>query len=167
MPQLAIADSMFLYIGTLSSVDFASIPAGRYPLPMTRMVSQITSDRLSLAGQQIQAGDQLILNEEFRSAISRHYYSMYHAARAIVFADNGGDDFQKHFELPRHLPSTLQDASKRETQLTNARLLRNQADYDPYPAQLTEWEPDARALSVIASEFVSGCEDFALTNGHI
>jgi uncharacterized protein (UPF0332 family) len=167
MPTLAIADSMFLYVGTLRKSDLSSIPSGRYPLPMGRMIAQVVSDRLSLAGQQIQAGDQLITNLEFRSAISRHYYSMYHAARAIVFAHHVGDDFQKHMDLPRNLPSILTDVTLRETQLTNARLLRNQADYDPYPAQLSEWEPDARALSVTASDFVGGCEDFALSNGYI
>jgi uncharacterized protein (UPF0332 family) len=157
MPTLAIADSM----------DLGSIPNGRYPFPLPRIFGQITSDRLSLSGQQIKAGDRLIANMEFRSAISRHYYSMYHAARAIVFVNHGGDDFQQHTVLSRNLPPTLTDYALRESQLTDARLLRNQADYDPYPAQLIDWEGDARSLSVTASEFVGACEDFALTNGYI
>jgi uncharacterized protein (UPF0332 family) len=167
MPTLAPADSVFLYIGTLRQIDLSAIPTGRYPFPLAQMLSQVTSDRLSLAGQQIQAGDQLIANQEYRSAISRHYYSMYHAARAIVFAHHRGDDFQKHIDLPRNLPPSWVDVALREAQLTNARLLRNQADYDPYPAPLAAWEAEARALRVTASDFVSACEDFALLNGHI
>jgi uncharacterized protein (UPF0332 family) len=167
MPVLAITDSVFLYVGTLKKTDMAAIPAGRYPFPMARMISRVVSDRLTLAGQHIQAGDQLIAGLEFRSSISRHYYAMYHAARAIVFAHNGGDDFQKHIDLPRNLPSTWSNVTLREAQLADARFLRNQADYDPYPAQLIEWEADARALSVTASDFVNACEDYALMNGHI
>jgi uncharacterized protein (UPF0332 family) len=167
MPTLTITDSVLLYVGTLTQANITSIPSGRYSLPMPRMIGQITSDRLWLAGDQIKAGDHLVLNGEFRSAISRHYYAMYHSARAIAFAHHGGDDFQSHHNLPRNLPSSLTDVLLRETQLNDARLLRNQADYDPYPSKQHEWEADARALGVVASEFVNACEDFALVNGHL
>ena len=167
MPTLAISDSMLLYIGTLTQHGIASIPSGRYPLPVSRMLSQVTSDRLWLAGEQLKAGDHLVAHSEFRSARSRHYYAMYHSARAIVFASYGGDDFQSHQKLPRNLPVAMADVVLRESQLSDARLLRNQADYDPYPAKQPDWEPDARALGVTASEFVSACEDFALMNGHV
>jgi uncharacterized protein (UPF0332 family) len=165
MPSLAIADSVLLYVGTLTKVDLASIPNGRYPLPVSRMMLQVTSDRLSLAGEQLLSGDRLVLDNQFRSAISRHYYAMYHAARAIVFGDFGGDDFQRHSQLPRHLPPSMTNVLQRETELTDARLLRNQADYDPYPSPPKGWEADSRAIATIASGFVGACEDFALMNG--
>ncbi|WP_425319644.1 HEPN domain-containing protein [Actinoplanes philippinensis] len=104
----------------------------------------VVSDRLKLAGEHLQAGDSMVLAGHFRSAISRHYYAMYHSARAIVYAEEKGDDFERHSELPRHLPATLPDAPQWESRLTDARLLRNQADYDPYPSGAVEWEPDAR-----------------------
>jgi hypothetical protein len=55
----------------------------------------------------------------------------------------------------------------REAELTDARLLRNQADYDCYPVGHASWEMDARALAATAAAFLVAFEDFALTNGHV
>lgn len=167
MPVLSIADSTLLYVSTLKVVDVGAIPPGRFPLPVARLMSQVTSDRLALAGEQLRAGDELITGGQFRSAISRHYYAMYHAARAITYAHHGGDDHEQHSRLPRHLPATWHDLLLREGQLSDARLLRNQADYDPYPSSLNEWEAEARTLGATASGFVSASEDFALMNGYV
>ncbi|SFR71243.1 Uncharacterized protein, contains HEPN domain, UPF0332 family [Agromyces sp. CF514] len=132
---------------------------------MSTILAQITSDRLVLAGVHLSAADNLLAGLQFRSSISRSYYAMYHAARAIAYASHGGDDYEKHSVLPRNLPGGLDQLALRESQLTDARLLRNQADYDPYPALAPDWEPDARSLYVTASEFVNACEDFSLDNG--
>lgn len=168
MPHLTTADSFLLFIATLKKVDISNMPSGqRYPLPLTEMVGQVVSDRLALAGTQLVTGDKLVFDLQYRASISRHYYAMYHAARAITFAFHVGDDYQAHRILPRNLPSTLTDVAKREVQLTDARLLRNLADYDPYPTSQSDWESDARQLSVVASEFCQACEDFALQNGYI
>jgi hypothetical protein len=43
-------------------------------------------------------------NSNFRSAISRFYYSMYHAMRASVFIDKEGDDHEEHSKLPLQVP---------------------------------------------------------------
>ncbi|MFG2538719.1 HEPN domain-containing protein [Streptomyces sp. NPDC048511] len=128
---------------------------------------QVVADRLLLAGEKLRAGDHLLIGGEHRSAISRHYYAMYQAARAIVFAETGGDDYERHNILPRNLPPSLEDSAKREAELTNARLLRNQADYDVYPLSDSDWETDARSLASTAANFVQICETFASTNGHI
>lgn len=92
---------------------------------------------------------------------------MYQAARAIVFAEVRGDDHERHNILPRNLPSNLVNAAARESELTDARLLRNQADYDVYPVSDSDWEDDARGLAVIAADFLQACDDFASMNGHI
>ncbi|MFF8100874.1 hypothetical protein ACF07S_14035 [Streptomyces sp. NPDC016640] len=92
---------------------------------------------------------------------------MYHGARAIVFAENRGDDHERHNILPRNLPSAWVNAATRESELTDARLLRNQADYDAYPLNESDWEADARALAVTAANFLQDCEFFASTNGYI
>jgi len=92
---------------------------------------------------------------------------MYHGARAVTFAVVQGDDYERHSVLPRNLPGTLDDPSRREAELTSARLLRNQADYDPYPSSHPDWEAEARALAATAADFLQACEVFATTNGYV
>ncbi|MGW0494956.1 HEPN domain-containing protein [Streptomyces sp. NPDC003007] len=134
---------------------------------MAQLLQQVVVDRLLLAGEHLRAGDHLLFGTQYRSAISRHYYAMYHGARAIVFAENRGDDYERHSILPRNLPPTLPNSATRESELTDARLLRNQADYDAYPLNESEWEADARALAVTAANFLQECESFASMNGYI
>lgn len=169
IPTVKPTDQVMLHISTCTKAALAALPTagGRYPFPLAQLIKQVASDRLQLAGEHLRAGDQLIFALQFRSAISRHYYGMYHAARSIVFAEIQGDDYQKHADLPSHLPPGLPNVSVREQQLVDARLLRNEADYDPYPSMLSDWEADARKLAVTAADFVQACEDFALTNGYI
>lgn len=165
MPTLSAGDTALLYFSGLKAADIATLPRGRAGTPVPAMLLQVTSDRLSLAGEHLRVGDTLLLHSQFRSAISRHYYAMYHSARAVVFGVVQGDDHEKHAVLPRNLPITMADMPLRELQLQDARLLRNQADYDPYPANGTSWEPGSRSLAAISADFVQACEDFALMNG--
>lgn len=171
MPSLTPADQMGLHISTLKKAQLQTYVttggSGRHPFPLATYIRQTVSDRLTLAGSQLHVGDQLILGGSFRSSISRHYYAMYHAARAVVFAVEQGDDHEKHSELPRHLPQAMQNVAQHEAELTDARLLRNKADYDIYPANEADWEADARALASTSAQFVSSFENFALQNGHI
>lgn len=51
--------------------------------------------------------------------------------------------------------------------LTDARLLRNEADYDLYPNSDQAWRSDAISLSTTAIQFVSDCQSFASTQGLI
>lgn len=169
MPTVTATEQVLLHISTAKKTVLAAYASsgGRYPFPVTPLIQQATSDRLMLAGEHLRAGDQLLLKSYYRAAISRHYYAMYHAARAIVFAENQGDDFERHNILPRNLPSSMKDAATRESELVNARLTRNQADYDAYPITSGDWDSDARSLAVTAAAFVHACEDFALMNGYI
>lgn len=158
-----------LFVSNCSAAQLDALSTGprRYPFPVAQMVRQAASDRLALAGEHLRAGDYSLVGRRFRSSISRHYYAMYHAARAVVYAVTPGDDHEKHSVLPRNLPAAMADQTRRENELTSARLLRNEADYDPYPSAESDWEQDARTLSVTAAEFVQECEDFALANGLI
>lgn len=168
MPTVSQSDQLLLHISNAPAAQISLLgKPGRYPFPLAPMMSQVVSDRLTLAGDHLRAGDHLVFGLQFRSSISRHYYAMYHAARAVTFAEAKGDDHQKHSVLPRHLPSGIANVSQLEVQLTDARLLRNEADYDPYPAKPPDWEVDARRLAVTAANFVQACEDFALMSGHI
>lgn len=165
MPAVTTADKVLLYVSTCTKQQVSALaqaPAGRFHLPVPDMLRQAVSDRLQLAAEHLRHGDDLLLTGAFRASVGRHYYAMYHAARAITFGVNKGDDFEKHSTLPRHLPATMSNVATYETELTAARLLRNQADYDPYPATDTDWEVDARTLGAMAAQFVNAFEVFAL-----
>lgn len=169
MPTVRPTDMLLRHISTSTSSQLSALPTvgAKYPFPLPDLILQVTSDRLLLAGDHLRSGDQLLLGQHFRSAISRYYYAMYTAARSIVYACVKGDDFERHNLLPRNLPATMPHVTRREQQLIYARLLRNEADYDIYPRSPPDWEHDARSISIEAAEFVLACEDFALTNGLI
>lgn len=170
MPSLTPADQVVLHISTLKKVDvqaYLNNVGGRHPFPITPLMRQVVSDRLKFAGEHLGTGDQLLAIQQFRSSISRHYYAMYHAARAVVFAVEQGDDHERHNLLPRHLPQNMTNVAQYEVALTDARLLRNKADYDIYPINPIDWEQDARALASTSAKFFSAFENYALTNGHV
>ncbi|MEV1052134.1 hypothetical protein [Streptomyces sp. NPDC049887] len=169
MPTVTLADQMLLHISTSKSATISALPTSgsKYPFPTTQLLQQVVSDRLLLAGGHLRAGDALLFTSQYRSAISRFYYAMYQAARAITFAETKGDDHERHNVLPRRLPANIDSPTAREAELVDARLLRNQADYDVYPIKESDWEGDARALSATAANFVQMCEAFALSNGYI
>ena len=86
----------------------------------------------------------------YRDATSRAYYASYHAMRAVTFRATGGDDHEKHSDLPNHLPEDLPDPPKSKNGLTTARLARNRADYDPYPKTETGFRADAEETIAFA-----------------
>jgi uncharacterized protein (UPF0332 family) len=102
---------------------------------------------------------------QYRSAISRYYYSMYHAARAVVFFTYGGDDHEAHSVLPRHLPRDFPNQVLWQNELKNARLNRNGADYDPYPSNSAHWRGLATSLSSTAPIFHSLAKNYLKTKG--
>ena len=169
MPQTTTSDDLLIGISTSSKADLkvVSIPAGRSRNKVTVdiLIRQVTTDRLVLAASYLRSGDDLLFKKSFRSSISRHYYAMYHGARAIVFGSYLGDDYQKHSILPRNLPMNLLNRVQLETVLVGARLMRNSADYDIYPIDDTAFQDDARQLAATASSFVQACDLFADNEG--
>ncbi|WP_329187317.1 hypothetical protein [Streptomyces sp. NBC_01428] len=142
MPTVTLTDQMLLHISTSKSATISALPVGgsKYPFPTAQLLQQIVSDRLLLSGGHLRAGDALLFATQYRSAISRFYYAMYQAARAIAFAETKGDDHERHNILPRNLPPGIDSPVVREAELMDARLLRNQADYDIYPINESDWE---------------------------
>lgn len=168
MVTLSTSDAVLLSLSTSTKAQLAALKLGNkwHQLPIPQVRAQLVSDRLALAGEHLRHGDVLLAADSFRAAIGRYYYAMYHGARAVVFGDHEGDDYEQHSELPRHLPPSVKGVALGQ-QLIDARLLRNQADYDPYPLADGEWEADARALAVIAAGFLQDCEDLALHKAYI
>lgn len=92
-------------------------------------------DRIDLAKKFLRTATYLKNNgrSNYRSLMSRAYYSMYHAARATVYFMHGGDDHEEHSKLPTNLPDDFPNKNIWVNDLKLARLERNKADYDPYP----------------------------------
>jgi uncharacterized protein (UPF0332 family) len=86
----------------------------------------------------------------YRSAISRYYYSMYHALRSVAYIYYCGDDHEEHKILPGKIPDDFPDFQNWANELKNARERRNDADYEPYPKTNRDWE-------IIISELESQC----------
>ncbi|MEV8420029.1 HEPN domain-containing protein [Streptomyces niveus] len=106
------------------------------------------ADRIALAEDFLTTADRLMRSRppEFRSAISRYYYSMYHAFRAVAYFNEGGDDKESHSALPGAVPRDFPDSAIWQNELKDARSRRNAADYDPYPILPAAWRDVAKDL---------------------
>lgn len=102
---------------------------------------------------------------QHRSAISRYYYSMYHAMRACVYLEHGGDDFEKHSDLPLHVPTTLDPTTNWSSKLKDARLLRNRADYDAYPVSNKAWSKSAASIKIDAGLLLKVSRQYLISKG--
>ncbi len=94
-----------------------------------------TADRIELSQKLCLAAKAAVRGPDrsYRSAISRAYYSMYHAFRAAAFFIHEGDDNEEHTQLPSGIPGDFPNRATWENDLKGARFDRNRADYDPYP----------------------------------
>lgn len=169
MPTLSVSDQFLRFVSTATKAVIDAIPAGghRNPFPLGAAKLQVVTDRLILSVDHLRAGDYLLSEEQYRTSIGRYYYAMYHAARGITFAEHGGDDFERHSTLPRNLSAGLDPHGQLSVALTDARLLRNEADYDAYPNHDKAWRNDAIDLSAEATGFVATCRTFATAKGMI
>ncbi len=102
---------------------------------------------------------------QHRDAVSRFYYSMYHAFRAIVFIEFGGDDHEAHSTLQKSIPQNFPSRQQWSNRLKNARLDRNSADYDPYPKSETAWRSASQRLSADADELLSVTKTYLIATG--
>jgi uncharacterized protein (UPF0332 family) len=102
---------------------------------------------------------------QYRVALARSYYAMYHAARAVTFFIEGGDDHQEHSVLPGHIPGDFPNRAHWENELKNARLERNKADYDPYPKSDQAFAPSARSTLQSAENFLPVAKHYLLQKG--
>ena len=101
----------------------------------------------------------------WRDAISRSYYAMYHAARSIAYVAHGGDDNEAHESVYKAIPADFVDNEKWQNELKEARLRRNEADYDPYPPRDLKFKSISVTLSLKAHTFCGLAEGYLQTKG--
>jgi uncharacterized protein (UPF0332 family) len=131
------------------------------------LLLQACAARHSLAGHFLKSAALLLKVKpaRHRDGISRSYYSMYHAARAVVFLANQGDDHQEHDQLYRFLPSDFPDVDSWQNELKDARLKRNEADYDFFPKSNLSFRTASISLFGKAKEFHAECTHYLRNRG--
>ena len=136
---------------------------------ISQLINNAASDRWWFAYEHRHDANKLLKSKPplYRSAISRYYYSMYHAMRACAFVFHGGDDHQEHGKLPLHIPGDFPSGANWQNMLRNARVLRNRADYEPYPKSNIAWKQDALDLKQDADLFLSKTRTYLQNKGCI
>jgi hypothetical protein len=126
-----------------------------------------TADRWGLALAFRRQGDRMIAASPpfYRDALSRFYYSMYHAMRAVVFYVEGGDDFQAHSKLPPRTPNDFPHHDLWQNKLKDARTRRNAADYDAYPKSDRSYRSGALELQAQARDLAALSRDYLIAKG--
>ena len=132
-------------------------------------MSKAAADRWHFAYEHRHNANKLLKSKPplYRSAISRFYYSMYHAMRACVFVSHQGDDYEQHGALPKYVLNDSSFDFNWQNILKDARELRNRADYDPYPKSNTAWKQDALDLKKDADLFLSTTRAYLQKKGGI
>ena len=117
-------------------------------LTLDQLRERVTADRMQLAYDFRRRGNALMRSNPalYRDAVSRFYYAMYHAMRAVVYFVEQGDDFQEHRDLPVKTPTDFPEADVWANELKSARERRNSADYDAYPKTNEAWRLRAEEL---------------------
>ena len=120
------------------------------------LILQGAADRYALANNFLASAKKLNNSRPglFRDSISRSYYAMYHAARAAAYLNVGGDDHEHHNKVASFLPNTPTNLAVWQNKLNTARLLRNEADYDPYPPLQRQFARLSKTQYTTATDFL-------------
>ncbi|MDQ4501303.1 hypothetical protein [Sinomonas sp. ASV322] len=171
---LTAAELRLLRLSKLASRDVALLSEGASMVADLSMSiadarSKISADRILLAEQFIAMADRMARSraDMSRAAIARYYYAMYHSMRAVAFFHFNGDDFEAHATLhQKGIPKDYPNASAAANSLRDARLLRNEADYDPYPQMDAYFRDAAKRISQTARDFVAKARQYLLNKGN-
>ena len=80
--------------------------------------------------------------------------------RACAYIFHEGDDHKEHSELPKHVPTDFATPGPWSTKLKDARLLRNNADYDVYPKSDNAWRKPALAIKTDADSLLKTAKQY-------
>lgn len=134
---------------------------------LEELYERAVADRLDLAFRFLRVGVRLLKGSkpEYRLAVGRLYYSMYHAMRAAVYFSYGGDDHEEHRTLPAKAPDDLPGGAILSNSLKDARERRNAADYNPYPKSDLAWKANAEVLAADAKRLLQEVRQYLLSKG--
>lgn len=90
---------------------------------------------------------------------------MYHAARSVVFLNHKGDDFEDHDKVANNLPRDFPGIERWQNDFKEARLKRNEADYEPYPTKDSAFSSVSIALLNSSEEFSVVCSSYLRGQG--
>ncbi len=132
-----------------------------------QLIENAAKDRFQFAQKLVRIATRILDGKkpEHRVALGKTYYGMYHAARAVVYFIERGDDHEAHAELPKHLPKDFPDRDEWENKLKIARLERNRADYDPYPKSDGAFAPTAHSTTATAKQFLIAAKRYLTRKG--
>jgi uncharacterized protein (UPF0332 family) len=131
------------------------------------LIKEASAARFRLSVRFLQSAKRLVAQRPMlhRDSISRSYYSMYHAARAVVFVAYQGDDYEPHDKLAGGMPADFPDIEQWQNDLKEARLKRNEADYDPFPSGHASFRASSNALFNTATRFSRECLAYLRARG--
>lgn len=132
------------------------------------LIHQVSFDRILLAEEFLEMGDAMVrARRDFsRSSVSRYYYAMYHGLRAVAFQSSEGDDHDDHSKLERGVPNDYPNRALVVNRLKDARIWRNEADYDPYPQTGGYFSSTETALKPLAHQTVAEARAYLRSKGN-
>lgn len=163
-----ITDSELLLVSKASAeklknfADGASLTA-RARRTIRQLQIRVATDRVRLARRHLKDAQlaRTAATPSPRTVVSRAYYAIYHAARAVTYVHHEGDDHEGHTVLAQKLPPDFPDCDGWKNRIKEARYDRNRADYDPYPASDADFEAsgvrlmrEAKEMIVLASKYI-------------
>lgn len=139
----------------IDDLKYAEYLFRRHSWKVEKFTDEITKDRLRLSSYCLSTDRQSFKKyNKYRLCVSRSYYAIYHCARAVVYYVHGGDDYQEHNVLHKNLPNDFPVRATWDNDIRNARLARNEADYDPYPLSDATFKGKATANLAKAELFL-------------
>lgn len=100
-----------------------------------------------------------------RDVVSRAYYAIYHSARAVSFLTQPGDDYEAHDKVANGLPTDLPDVENWRNKIKDARLKRNEADYEPFMASDPNFRNASTSILKTAVDFTNACSSYLKAQG--
>lgn len=137
--------------------------------PLIDIMDQTVADRLDLADEFLTMADTLMRSRSdlSRPAIARYYYAMYHSMRAAAYQHFSGDDHEAHSILSsKGVPPDYPSPAIASNDLKDARLLRNEADYDQYPIDRSYFKTQSKLLRPTATLFVASARNYVQAKGN-